>query len=362
MRKCLIGAAAAILLAACTGGNGATSVSSGAEADSTVTEAADTVTIAMTGDIMLGSTYPTPRLPVNDGREIFIETDSILQAADVACGNLEGVIADEAKCRKDVSKPLSFAFLMPTKNAPRLSEAGYDFLGLANNHILDFYEEATIKTEKLLDSLGIKYAGREECEMAIKEVNGKKFGFCAFGHEVYSLRTQDTVTVKRVISDLRKQCDILIVCFHGGAEGSGCRHVPFGTEYFHGWDRGDLRQFTHMAIDCGADIVYGHGPHIVRGIELYNGHLIAYSLGNFATPAGMGIAGLTGYAPVLTARLDGKGKFIDGKIHSFIQKSGLGPRRDLSNIVAKEMRTLSYEDFKDSPLTIADDGTITIKK
>ena len=138
------------------------------------------------------------------------------------------------------------------------------------------------------------------------------------------------------------------------------RHVPYGTEIFHGWDRGDVRQFAHLAVDCGADIVYGHGPHVPRAMELYKDHLIAYSLGNFAT-IGMGTAAQVGYAPLLVARIDGNGKLVDGKIHSFKQPGRIGPRRDASNSAAREIWALTQEDIKDNKLNIADDGTITRK-
>lgn len=348
-----------VVLASCTNNEGKTSQPSSGESEQP--ERHDTITIAMTGDIMLGTTFPKEKLPPNDGRDIFTDCDSILRAADVACGNLEGVFAIHGKPRKNVESPRAFMFLMPPKNALRLVEAGFDFMGLANNHIYDFWDEAVTSTEKTLDSIGMGYAGRKECESMVKEIKGRKYGFCAFGHEDYCLRTQDTANVRRIITDLRKRCDILIVSFHGGAEGSACRHLPYETEYFFGDDRGNLRQFTHFAIDCGADIVYGHGPHVVRAIELYNDHLIAYSLGNFATPVGMGVAGLTGYAPLLVARVDEKGRFIDGRIHSFIQQSGRGPRRDLRNIVANEIRDLTLEDIKDNKLNFASDGTLTRK-
>lgn len=319
-----------------------------------------TVTIAMTGDIMTGSTFPTPELPPNEGRDIFIDCDSILRSADVACGNLEGVLADSGKSRKRPGK-LSFSFMMPSKSVKLLVNAGYDFLGIANNHINDFYPvcvQSTIKT--LLDN-GIGVAGTKDCETSIREINGVKYGFCAFGHESYTLRTQDTSTVKRIVKQLRKECDIVIVCFHGGSEGVSERHLPYGTEYFYGADRGNLRQFAHLCIDNGADIVYGHGPHVCRAMELYKGHLIAYSLGNFATPRGMRLVEQTAYAPLLVANIDADGKLVDAKIHSFIQYRDKGPRRDPTNKVVKEIRALTIDDIKDNHLDIADDGTITCK-
>lgn len=321
---------------------------------------ADTISIAMTGDVMLGSKYPKPCLPPNEGKEIFVDCDSLIKSADVACGNLEGVLADSGRLRKSLNGKLSFSFMMPTKSVHLLVDAGFDFMGIANNHIFDFWEEGTLSTIKTLKDAGIGVAGTKDSETSIREINGVKYGFCAFGHEDYSLKTQDTVTVKRIVELLRRQCDIVIVCFHGGAEGTAKRHVPFGTEYFYGWDRGDVRHFTHLAIDCGADIVYGHGPHVPRALELYKEHLIAYSLGNFAT-IGMGTAGAVGYAPLLMARIDGNGKFIDGKIHSFRQTGRIGPRHDPKNLAAHDMWLLTQEDIKDNKLNIADDGTITRK-
>ena len=318
------------------------------------------VTIAMNGDIMTGSILPSRDMPPNDGKDIFIDCDSIIRSADVACGNLEGVLADSGKTRKRPGR-LSFSFMMPTKSVNLLTAAGYDFMGIANNHINDFYPVCIQSTIKTLTDNGIGVAGTKDCETSIKVINGVKYGFCAFGHESYTLRTQDTVTVKRIIRKLRSECDIVIVCFHGGSEGLDQRHLPNGTEYFYGADRGNLRQFAHLCIDNGADIVYGHGPHVPRAMELYKGHLIAYSLGNFATPRGMKLHFQTAYAPLLVARLDGNGKFVDGKIHPFIQYRDKGPRHDLEGKVVSEIRSLTNDDIKDNKLNIADDGTITVK-
>ena len=318
------------------------------------------VTIAMTGDIMTGSILPTPNMPPNDGRDTFIDCAKLLQSADVACGNLEGVLGDSGKPRK-AQGPLSFSFMMPTKSVQLLVDAGYDFLGIANNHINDFYPVAIQSTIKTLRDNGIGVAGTRDCETCIREINGVKYGFCAFGHESYTLRTQDKATVTRIVKKLRSECDIVIVCFHGGSEGVSERHLPYGTEYFHGADRGNLREFAHLCIDSGADIVYGHGPHVCRAMELYKGHLIAYSLGNFATPRGMKLDGPTSYAPLLIVKLQG-GKFAEGQIHPFIQYRDKGPRVDKSGAVIKEIQSLSNEDIKDNELVIADDGKLLTKQ
>ena len=109
--------------------------------------------------------------------------------------------------------------------------------------------------------------------------------------------------------------------------------------------------------------MYGHGPHVPRAIELYKGHLIAYSLGNFCTPYRVYLLGKAGHAPILEVNINKEsGKFISGKIHSFIQERGIGPRIDKNNIVAKNIKKLTLSDFPDTELTISDNGVIKKKQ
>ncbi|MBP5692603.1 MAG: CapA family protein [Bacteroidales bacterium] len=340
-----------------------------------IEEVPDTLTVAVVGDIMMGNTFPNNRLPANDGKNLFDDPKDILRSATITCGNFEGTMATSGKPRKNLGSPMAFMFMMPPRYAAHLVDAGFDYVGLANNHIYDFFEEAMTQTEENLGKAGIGCSGARDPKgihshvefftksFELPKGDSIKAGFCAFGHEDYSLRTRDTATVKRIISTLKNEhgCNIVIVCFHGGREGSGARHLPYGSEMFYGDERGFLRDFTHFAIDCGADIVYGHGPHVVRAIELYKDRFIAYSLGNFCT-AGMGVKGLTGLAPLITVRIDESGKFVDGKIHSFLQQSMKGPKKDPNNLAAKEIAELTKEDIKDSSLSIAEDGTITKKE
>ena len=122
-----------------------------------------------------------------------------------------------------------------------------------------------------------------------------------------------------------------------------------------------MRAFAHFCVDNGADVVFGHGPHVVRCVELYKDRFIAYSLGNFCTPYGISIMGKSGYAPVIEVSTDRQGRFRSGRIHSFIQRKGDGPRRDTANLAAKEIRNLTRTDIKDSRLEIENDGAIKVK-
>ena len=323
----------------------------------------DTISLALTGDVMIGTSYPTPRIPANDAKNVFDDVKELLINADIAVGNQEGALSDGGKCTKG-SGPNSFAFRTPTRLTGNLKDAGYDYLGIANNHANDFGPEGARDTERTLDSLGIAYSGfKGHKPFAIIERAGKKIGCMAFGQNEYSMRNTEYDLLRKTIAEAKKAgAEIIIVSMHGGAEGKSMRHLPrTGHEIFLGEDRGNLREFAHIAIDAGADVVYGHGPHVTRAVELYKGHFIAYSLGNFATPYGMTLSGISGYAPVVTININGNGEFIDGKIHSFIQQPGVGPRKDASNSVAREMRELTLSDIDDLQIDIDMEGNITRK-
>lgn len=324
-------------------------------------DTARVLTIAVCGDIMMGTTYPTPQLPPNDGTDIFRDVTPVLAGADVACGNLEGAMTDGGASTKRGGAN-SYSFRMPTRFAPLLTAAGFDFLGMANNHANDFGAQGISSTERCLREQGIGFAGiKGHKEYSIKEIGGVRYGFCAFGHNQYTLRTQNTQEVQRIVRSLADSCDIVIVSFHGGAEGAKFKHLPRGRETFLSEDRGDLRSFSRVCIDAGADVVYGHGPHVTRAVDIYKGRFIAYSLGNFCTPYGMSLGGVNAYAPVIELKISGEGEFLSGQIHSFVQQRGIGPRRDEGCAPAREMKMLTEADVPDAALTIHADGRIERK-
>ena len=149
----------------------------------------------------------------------------------------------------------------------------------------------------------------------------------------------------------------MIVSFHGGAEGNGRQRVPHAKELFYGENRGELRVFTHAVVDAGADLVLGHGPHVLRGMEIYGGRLIAYSLGNFATYRGMSLKGDLGTTIILEVRLGADGAFLGGKAHAVKQPAPGGPR--LGGEGPAVLGKLSALDFPETAVKVADDGTLT---
>lgn len=326
---------------------------------------AEPITIAAGGDIMMGSPFPNEtRMPPNDGADTFDAVASLFQNADIAFANLEGPMIDgglSSKCGAGRSK--CFAFRMPTHYGKYLKEAGFDVLSVANNHASDFGDAGRATTRKTLDDLGIKHVGsdRNQFATAILDVKGKKVGFVGFAHNNVQPNVNDLAFARQLVSNLAKKSDIVVVSFHGGAEGAGAQRVPNKTENFYGESRGNLPLFARTVIDAGADLVLGHGPHVLRGMEIYKDRLIAYSLGNFATYGWFQIAGATAETLVLEVKLDANGEFMSGTIHPFVLEGRGILTDDKTKSAISTIRRLSELDFPNSAPKISDDGTISVK-
>ncbi|HEY6969365.1 MAG TPA: CapA family protein [Candidatus Angelobacter sp.] len=321
------------------------------------------IVFAAVGDVMLGTTFPDSSggdLPPNDGADILQEVAPILRLGDVTFGNLEGPLVDSGISAKCHGKKLGtcYAFRVPTRYGKYLKEAGFSVMGLANNHAMDFGAEGRSSSRQVLDSLGIAHSG-EVGDIAHLTVKGKKIAVIAFATypNAYNLLDQDDAL--HVIRDARAQADIVIVSFHGGAEGATHQHVASGDETFLGEDRGDLRKFAHAAIDAGAQVVVGSGPHVVRGMEVYQGKLIAYSLGNFATYGPFNLSGESGLSLILEAHLGMDGTFRGGRVHPVKQEKPGGPKLDAEMRIVPILRELSSSDFGMNAVQVSDDGKLS---
>lgn len=374
--KNVITAAILLMLLSVVDGCGKSDAASHADSDSTRTattertEVSDTTTLtfAFMGDIMMGTTYPDSihgtHLPAEGGARLFDDTRTVTERVDVAGANLEGSLLDGPGQRRPMGNPSTyFIFRMPTEYVKNLLDAGFDFIGIANNHINDFGAPGRASTMRTLRNASLSYVGlKDSCETAVIERKGLRIGVTQFGHGENNMDVNNLDELKRVVTGLREKCDIVVVSFHGGAEGAAYLHVTGNPEIYVGEKRGNVREFARTAIDAGADIVFGHGPHVPRAAELYKDHIIFYSLGNFCTPYRMGTTGVTGYAPIAEVRIDRHGKFMSGRIHSLRQQRGTGPRFDNTHAAARLIRDLSAQDFPESPLVIAPDGTLTIRR
>ncbi len=319
------------------------------------------VTVIGVGDMMLGTNYPSKSyLPPNGGHDMLQDVQSILQDADVTFGNLEGTMFDgegTAKTCRDMSK--CYVFRSPASYVQHFTNAGFDVLSLANNHSGDFGPAGRTGTKSVLKNAGIAFAGLAGTdETAIFERNGTTFGFAAFAPNVGTCDIRNISRAKEIVASLATQCDIVIVSFHGGAEGAGHQNVPKKTENYLGENRGDVHKFAHAVIDAGADIVFGHGPHVTRSIELYNDRFISYSLGNFCTYGRFNLTGPAGIAPIIKVFTTKDGTFVKGEITPTYQQKSHGPKIDSQNQVIKKIKELTAADFPDGKLAISADGKI----
>lgn len=311
--------------------------------------------LVVVGDVMLGSDYPTADVPANQGRGLLTAALPVLQTADLTVGNLEGTLGVGGATTKSGCKRC-FAFRSPPAVAQTLASAGFDAWSQANNHARDFGATGLQQTAMALEQAGMKHAGPMEQPMAQWTVRGKQACLLAFAPNAGMHDVRDVRGAQQWIAWARSTCDLVVVLFHGGGEGLGHQHTPVGSERYLGEDRGDVRAFAHAAIDAGADLVVGQGPHVVRGMELYRGHLVAYSLGNFMTYGGMNVGGPMGWAPALEITLDSQGQLVRGQIHSFQQHPRQPLAHDPEHQAARAIATLTAEDFHGGQLHFGDDG------
>ena len=327
-----------------------------AEGPTPVDRSAMRLSIASVGDMMIGTDYPENHLPDDDGVSFLADVAPILSAADIAFGNLEGVFVDGGEPGKKCSNPSAcYLFRSPTRYARHYRDAGFDVLSLANNHARDFGEEGRSSSMDAITAAGMHHSGREG-DFASFESNGLKVAVLAYAVTKNSNMMLDYEFAFTSIARSAATHDIVVISFHGGAEGIEATKIPFAEEEYYGEPRGDVVKFARGAVDAGADLVIGHGPHVVRGMERYKERLIAYSLGNFATYYGISVAGIKGIAPILTATLDGNGRFVEGQITSTVQHRPAGPSIDPDSRALKLMERLSREDFGNSGLHFGPDG------
>ncbi len=339
------------------------------------------------GDINLGTRTLPEGIPPDSGRRTFAKVDSLLKG-DLIVGNFEGVLSDSGysyKCgpppdttasdstrpAKPAKKPAAakkpappsncYAFATPTWLAPRLKDAGFTHLNLANNHANDYGLDARLNTEDILRNLGLTTYGPLE-EIAITPVfRGERMtlvGLIGFSTYPNAYNLLDINHSAAVVDSLRGLVDLLVVTFHGGTEGKTAVRTGMGPEFLAKEPRGDLRKWARAVIDAGADAVVGHGPHVLRGVEFYKGRPIFYSLGNFATYKGFNLAGPLGITAILQLSLSGQGEFEGARLVPLVQIPGEGPAPDSTSQATALIRRVTELDFPGTGARLKTDGTV----
>ncbi|NJM74065.1 MAG: CapA family protein [Scytonema sp. RU_4_4] len=319
----------------------------------------DTITIQAVGDIIPGTNYPNYRLPRNRNLLLPNSVREYLQKADLLFGNFESSLTNYPYSSKDISKGQVFAFRSPPTYAQLFADTGFDVMNIANNHALDFGSVGLKDTVKNLKAAGIETLGHKN-QILLLKVNNVIVGMIGFAPYKFYNSIHDLKTAKALVQKAKTQASVVIVSMHAGAEGTDALRVQDKTEFFYGENRGNSIQFARTMIDAGADLVIGHGPHVPRAIERYNGKLIAYSLGNFLGYRTLSTAAETGYSMILEVKLNSQGDFVFGKIIPVHLNAQGIPHIDQRFRTVKLLRYLNNKDFPDNSLNINKKGEIVV--
>jgi poly-gamma-glutamate capsule biosynthesis protein CapA/YwtB (metallophosphatase superfamily) len=314
---------------------------------------AASLTIAAVGDTMLGN---TPDLPP-DPASYFNAVESTLdRGAQIVFGNLEGTLTTStaSKCGSGNGSDC-FAFRDPPGYVRYFKRAGFTILNDANNHSFDFGAAGQAQTVRTIHSAGLAQTGLPG-EITLVRARGIKVAFLAFAPYAYDAELLDLPAARSLIERARREAAVVVVYMHAGAEGPDADHVTGREEDYLGEDRGNPEAFAHMAIDAGASLVIASGPHVLRGMQFYRGHLIAYSLGNFAGYDDFATNGDLDISVILHVTLSAAGRFESARIYP-IQFTGTGRPVPGGAGIAFTAR-LGTEDFGSSAARILSSGVI----
>ena len=321
------------------------------------------------GDMMLGSDYPLEYLDprVTDGGDptsvLGQEMTALFKSANVTFGNFEGTMHSSIEGAKACGNPkVCYTFRSPPYHAAYIKRAGFNMLSNANNHSRDFGEAARAATFKNLTGAGFAVSGADtpDTRFGIHTMkDGTKAVLVAFGHNPGLMKVQELERVRTLVQEAATKGDIVIASCHIGAEGRIHNRVTRAPELFLGEDRGNPFAFARTAVDAGADVVFCHGPHIARAVEVYKGRFIAYSLGNFWTYGSFNLRDENGHAPIADLRVAKDGTLQSARIVSARQDKPGGPYLDSNHAAAKQIAMLTASDFPETGVSVSPDGEIS---
>lgn len=315
------------------------------------------VNLTWVGDISFST---REGLPPNGGRGTFAPVASALRGSDLTLGNLEGTLGrgGRSKCASLRGRSC-FAFQAPPSIAGVLRDAGFGLVNLANNHSHDFGPSGLRQTKAALAGAGLAHTGLDH-EIELRDVHGVLTAFLGFAPYPWTSPLTDIPAARRLIATAARRAQLVVVIVHAGAEGARAVHVPHGRETAFGENRGETRRFAHAAVDAGADVVLGSGPHVLRGMECYRRRLIAYSLGDFAGYNTLSTAGVLDLTGALRVGLAADGTLAQGRLVPMrLARPGL-PRLDSSRASVNLVRRLSREDFGARACRVSRGGAVTL--
>jgi hypothetical protein len=317
------------------------------------------VTIAWAGDTVLGSTFG---LPPEQGRTMLAHVAPVFRTADIGWVNLEEALSNTttAKCA-GATPGTCYAFGAPTSYARTLPASGIRIVNLANNHADDYGAAGQASTLAALRAAHVAWDGKPG-EIEVLPIHGVRVAFLGFAPYKWASRLDNIPAAVKLVKRAAAKADVVVVAIHAGAEGSTADHVPTGTEYFLGENRGNSRAFAHAVINAGADLVVGSGPHVIRGVQWYHGKLIAYSLGNLAGWHTFGMGGTLSQSGILTVTIRGDGSIAAGRWTSLLLEEPGVPVIDSDRQSLALVQQLSRDDFGAAAARFSTDGALTVPK
>jgi len=300
-----------------------------------------TVSIDAVGDVVMGSKMYG--FAPGGSRELFNGVESMF-TGDLVLGNLEGTLASSGASRCSPEAENCFAFRSSPDEARWLVRAGFTTLNLANNHSGDFGQGALRETRAALTQRRLDHTGAPG-QITVRRIGKIRVAVVGFSPHSGGADMRDIAAAAALVKRATRLGHIVVVTMHAGAEGADRQHVAPGVEHYLGQNRGDPVRFARAVVDAGADLVVGHGPHVLRGMQWYKGRLIAYSMGNFAGYNVFNLAGPSQFSGVLKVTLNADGTWAKGKLAA-TKLVGRGvPVRDRTDQAHALVRRLSKQDF-----------------
>jgi len=254
-----------------------------------------------------------------------------------------------------------YAFQAPPAIARGLAYAGIDAVNLANNHSADAGEQATGATTAALDREELGWTGLTGTTRVMHPA-GSTVALVGMAPYRWADDFRDLSVVTRRVQAAARMAPLVIVMMHAGREGQDATTTPLGHEVAFGEDRGDTRAAAHAAIDAGADLVLGSGPHVVRGIERYRNRLIVYSAGNLEGNDTLSLAGRYSQSALVRVRVTPDGTPVTGRVVALRLDAPGVPRPDPTRAAVATMDAAGAQDFGSAAVRLKPNGVLELPR
>ncbi len=311
------------------------------------------VAMSFVGDMDMGNEPSLAPSPTT-----YLDPVKAALAAPTVFGNLEGTLTTRgvSKCGS-ANTDSCYAFRNPPAFAHIYRAAGFTVMNSANNHSHDYGEEGALDTTAAVHAAGLVQAGLLG-QIGYTTQGTTTIAFCDFAPYGNTNDLLNLPAAQHLITVARQHAQVVVVYMHAGAEGAAANMVTGSSEYYYGENRGNPEAFAHMAIDAGASLVVASGPHSIRGMQFYKGHLIAYSMGDFLSYNNFSVYGPLALSGILHVTLSGSGTFESARVIG-VRLSSIGqPHVDSSGQAIQYFASLSKKNFTTSAARISANGTI----